>query len=249
MVEKGMGLDSRRENMNGMERSAVDRKVVAPALAIGSRFKRFGPEEEKASRKAELKESEAVRQMKDAWRGCEYNDTKGPVGCYTAAFQIVEKLQYTAKDVEDFSIVLAEFQDEKEFSKKAGLFLSALINSGKDSDYKIFTNHLDVPPDLLGYDDYHSYKKNIIVKGNVGDGVGFNIYGGNITVEGDAGNGVGQEMRGGSILVKGAAGTSVGFFMESGEIKLEGDYVIMAFCIKGGRIYHKGELIWPLDQR
>jgi hypothetical protein len=266
--------------------------------AVGSRFGKFGPEEEKSSRKAEVQETEAVRQMKAAWKAWRYNVVRGADTYYEAVLSIVENLRYTAEDVEGFSLALGELQDEEDFTKKAGLFLSALINNGKDSGYVIHTKHLAEPLILLGYFN----EKNIIVNGDGGDCVGFKMENGSITVKGDASSDVGYgikkgsiiiggnagykvgsnmdggsiivggnagdrvgycmtfgsitvngnafhnvgwEMKCGSISVKGNAGEGVGIFAKGGEIRLEGDYGGLSEDIRGGRIYHKGKLIFP----
>jgi formylmethanofuran dehydrogenase subunit C len=212
-------------------------KMDTPALAIGGRFGKFGPEEEKASRKAEVKETEAVRQMKEVWKlNPDYNGNVAYYGCILAA---IKDLRFTAKDVEKFSLALVEFQFEDKFYWKAGLFLSALINSGEDSDYMIHTQHLAVLPRWLGYKN----EKNIIVNGNAGDCVGERMKGGRITVKGNAGGWVGNEMKGGSIIVNGNAACTVGYRMKGGEIWLEGDYESLTRYIDWGRIYHKGRLI------
>jgi hypothetical protein len=238
------------------------RTTDAPALAIGGRLKGFGPEEEKASRKAEVKETEAIRQIKAAWKACGYNTYKRDDENYRPILHIVENLQCTAKDLEEFSLSLEEFQHEKDFAEKAGHFLSALINSGKESDYVIHTQHLVTPPDYLGYKN----GKNIIVKGdaglivgsgmkrgsisvrgNTGHWLGGLMQGGSITVEGNAGDGVGYSMKSGSITIDGNAGYDVGAKMKGGEIHLESNYENIADDIDGGRIFHKVKLIYPGD--
>lgn len=55
----------------------------------------------------------------------------------------------------------------------------------------------------------------IMVKGNVQDGVGNTMNGGEIVVYGDAGDIVGHSMRGGRIFIKGEAGYRVGIHMKA----------------------------------
>jgi formylmethanofuran dehydrogenase subunit C len=259
---------------------SIERKTAdSPALAIGGRFKGYNPEEEKASSKAEVRESEAVKQMKAAWKAWKYDPDDFIRDNYRATLMIVKNLQYSAKDVEEFSLVLEEFQYEEGFSNKAGLFLSALINNGNESDYLIHTQHLKMPPGNLGYKN----EKNIIVNGDVGYFVGISMKGGSITVkgnaggavgshmkngsitvegnvkghlgsdmeggsitvEGDAEDAVGMDMQGGTITVNGNADTNVGYGMKGGEISLEGDYRDLSGNTEGGKIYHKGNLIFP----
>jgi formylmethanofuran dehydrogenase subunit C len=221
------------------------RETDGARLSVGKRFGKLRPEEEKASRKADVKETEAIRQMKAAWRvfnlSYEYLFIE-----YERMLPIVEKLQYTAKDIEEFSLVLSEFRGEENLSDKAGLFLSALINGGKESDYLIHTYHLDMPPNYLGYQN----DKNITVKGDGGDFVGVFMNGGSITVKGDVRAAIGFEMNRGRILVKGCAGDGVGRQMKDGSITIEGeakDY--FGRGMKGGNITVKGDARYRVGWR
>jgi hypothetical protein len=209
----------------------------APALSIGGKFDKFRPEEEKASKKAEVKESEAVQQIKDAWGSFSFN-ANILIENYKPIQQIVKNLQYEARDVEEFSVLLAEFQDEKYFSWKAGLFLSALINCGKDSDYIIHTQHLVRLPTFLGYRN----EKNIIVNGNAGGNVGEGMKTGSITINGNVGTYIGTGMKGGSITVEGNVET-FGWEMQNGSILVKGDagdYVGQG--MRGGQITVNGNV-------
>jgi hypothetical protein len=221
----------------------IERRVAdAPALAARKRFRGYKPEPKKATREADVKESEANKQIKDVWNANpefyypEYDDY------YKRISAALKDLRITAKDVEYFSLALAEFQHEQEFDVRAGVFLSALINRGKESDYVIHTQHITMPLSFIGFKN----EKNIIVDGDVGDRVGCEMRDGSITVNGYAGTGIGTFMRGGSITVNGNAGTLVGDMMKSGEIRLKGDYRYLGLDMKeGGRVYHQGKLIFP----
>ncbi|NYZ74132.1 hypothetical protein H0O00_03240 [Candidatus Micrarchaeota archaeon] len=212
-------------------------RVVGSALAMANRFQRYTPETEYRTVPLEVKEDETLKRLKEAWKACSH--TGNPEKDYPKMLKIVKKLEYSAKDVENFNIALAGFQSEKMCSSKAGLFLSALINNCKDSDFVIHTNHLVESISYLGFKN----TKNITVKGNTGDVVGINMKGGTITVKGNAGKEGGWGMKGGTITVEGDAGELVGFGMEGGSIRLEGKYVHIAENIKHGSIFHKGKLI------
>ncbi|NYZ74491.1 hypothetical protein H0O00_05080 [Candidatus Micrarchaeota archaeon] len=243
------------------------REIVVPkipALAMANRFSRYKPETERAVRKVEVVEDKTLKKMKDAWKSCGYVYSDK---YYPEMLETVKKLEYSAKDVEKFSIALAEFRGERAsahefgivlgFVHKAGFFLSALMNNCKDSEFVVHTNHLAKPIIYLGYRN----TKNIIVNGNVGDYLGEYMEGGTITVEGTAGDRVGCSMEGGTIIVKGNAGDEVGYAMEGGtitvkgnagddvgermnggEIHLNGGYNGRA-GFKHGKIFHKGKLI------
>jgi len=230
-----------------MTEAAVERRIVRvpPTVAFGSKFGKYTPEEEKDVRKVDVKEDEVLRQLKAAWRNYKRNkihyeqkiyfQTYG----YEDALRAVKGISYSAADVERFSLALVEFQDEEDFSEKAGFFLSALINNGKDTDYVIHTRHLTKEIDCLGFEN----TKNITVEGDVGCRIGYFMGGGAITVNGDTTNWTGSCMRGGMILVSGDACNWVGDEMKGGKIYIKGDYLNLGRDIEGGKIYHKGVLI------
>jgi len=230
----------------------------AAKLAVSGLFGKYKPEEEKQVRKVQVTEDKVLKQLKAAWKKIKVNITSAPEETYKNALKQIKRLVYSAKDVENFSIVIAEFQNEKYFREKAGLFLSALINNCKDSDYVVHTKQLDREIDYLG----HENTKSITVGGDVGDFIGYEMKGGSITVNGnaagwvgalmgggsitvngDAGQSLGREMVGGSITVNGNAEPGVGDVMFGGEIHLNGKHKGLGNRSWGGKIYHKGKLI------
>ena len=174
---------------------------------------------------------------------------------------------YTAKDIEHFSILLAGYQDHKNFPNNAGLYLSFLINNCPEESFKIYTRH--IRRELQNVCQCN--KKHVIVIGhvagqlmesgslyvteNAGHTLGLNISGGEIYVKGNAGDFVGTQMKAGKITIEGNAGIKVGFSTEGGEIHINGDYknlgspvhkympTAISGHIKGANIYHKGNLI------
>lgn len=234
--------------------------------AASKKFSRYKKEDEKAVRKTDVRQDKVLEQLKRAFKAINIFDELAKDGdirlsdAYEAisTASVVTSLRCSSKDIEKFSLVLVEFQRERWFSDKAGLFLSALINNGDDNDYMIHTANLEWSVGNLGYKN----TKNIVVRGDVGDNIGESMGGGTITVEGDACNFVGYWMeggdirirgnvdemagwlmKGGTITVEGDAGISVGYGMFGGVIHLEGGYSDIGDRIKGGKIYHKGELI------
>jgi hypothetical protein len=215
----------------------VVRDSRIPALAMANRFSKYKPEEEKAVRKAEVVEDETLKQLKTIWRKARhdyYVDWGGP---YWHISDMLKRLDYSASDVEKFSLILAEFQGQKHFYEKAGLFLSALINNGKDSDYVIHTLHLSVRIALLGYEN----TKNITVNGDLDHDVGLVMQSGSITVNGNVGDSCGNMMRGGTITIEGDAGREVGSKMVRGSIYLNGHYGTTSRQRGHGKIYHNGK--------
>jgi formylmethanofuran dehydrogenase subunit C len=74
------------------------------------------------------------------------------------------------------------------------------------------------------------------------------MYGGNIVIRGNVGDDIGHKagwrLNGGIITIYGDAGYGVGYNMKCGEIHLEGGYKGISEEVCGGRIYHRGKLIF-----
>ncbi|NYZ74131.1 hypothetical protein H0O00_03235 [Candidatus Micrarchaeota archaeon] len=205
----------------------------APVLAMANRFSRYKPEEEKAVRKVEVVEDETLKRLKEAWKSCGVIKLED----YNKLHETVKKLRHSAKDVERFSLALAEFQGEERFPESAGLFLSALINSCRSRKFVIHTHHLAKPVHHLGFGN----TKSIAVKGDAGAAVGFYMQNGTITVEGDAGGWTGSCMAGGSIVVKWNAGDFCGDRMAGGTIIVLGNVGAKSgHKMEGGSISVKG---------
>ena len=181
--------------------TATERRIVPSVVAAGSRFGRYEPEEERHVKSADIKEDEVLRQLRAAWAKCSPRLYNADHYSYEDTFVKLSHISCSAADVERFSLVLAEFQDEKWFSYKAGIFLSAIVNNGRDSDYVVRTGHLKSPPDSLGCKN----RKNLTIIGDVGDWLGSYMAGGRITLKGNAGIQVGYGMEGGEIFIHGIA--------------------------------------------
>jgi hypothetical protein len=200
----------------------VRRVIDIPQMSARKRFGRYKRESIKASRKARVKESEVLRQLKDAYRRFEWEHNS--LVNFQRLLRGIGKLRSTARDVEEFSLALEGFQHEDGFIARAGVFLSALVFCGRDSDYMIHTRHLDIALNDLGL---------------------LNIK--NMTIEGDAGCDVGAHMIGGRVTVNGNVNGDAGYKIQGGEIWVEGDFIGIPYLLPGytgpGRLYHKGNLI------
>jgi hypothetical protein len=241
----------------------VRRKPAETELAISKRFGRYKDEDEQPVRKQDVKASEAVGRMMEAFK--QFNcSTLGVINrdaernTYKDCLAAVRNLDYTSEDVMAFCSELEKYDGKRTsvFPSKAGMFLSALINNSTDFEFAI--NITNLPPlDRFGYMN----TKKITVIGSVGDWCGELMHGGEITVSGSTGNGAGNQMKEGKIRILGNAGEQAGFAMEGGEIVIErnadwgigqdmdggkiyvnGDCGEIGICCKG-RIYHKGKNI------
>ncbi|MDD5171993.1 MAG: hypothetical protein PHF60_03065 [Candidatus ainarchaeum sp.] len=184
----------------------VPERSDSSALAMVKGFKGYGPEQEHAVRVPEVREDDVLKQLRQAWKEYAAGGRVQSKAERTKIALMFEKIDYSADDIENFSIALAEFQDAEDFSNKAGLFLSALMNNCKDSDFTIHTCHLAVPLHLLG----HHNTKNITIDGDAGYYLGDTMDGGSITVKGNAGSWVGTGMTSGTITIEGNAGDCAG---------------------------------------
>ena len=135
-------------------RSAVVSKPEAGCLAAAKQFGRYKREPKQDVRTQKIKEDQTLLQLKQAWKKFKLTSRFRDDQVYDDVLSIVKGLKYSAKDVERFSIALAEFQEEQDFETKAGYFLSALMNNGIDMDYIIHTAHLP----LINYLGYKNQK-------------------------------------------------------------------------------------------
>src|SRR5208283_3941748 len=155
-----------------------------PALAASSAFGKYRPETEQGIRTpSEVKTDKVIENMKKIWKRCAKEEGLNVAGM--GAW--IHRLRYTPTDIEAFSIAIAEYQYQKDFSDHMGFFLSSLINNCKGNEVTIHTAHLTERIDNLGFRN----TKDITVKGNSGRKVGYGMKGGTITVEGNAGGDVG----------------------------------------------------------
>jgi hypothetical protein len=191
-----------------MGSALVKRKIANPALAAGKRFGRYKGESEKAIREADVKADEAMERFRAVFRdvrAVKDSHENYPI-VVSRIMEGIEGLDYSAGDVERFSIALGEFVEEDEFSVRAGFMLSTLINNGKQSRYTVHTGQTGSDIDYLGFCN----TKHIRVIGGVGSDAGYSMEKGSMTIEGDAGDSVGVAMRGGRLTVKGNAGDNAG---------------------------------------
>lgn len=160
---------------------------------------------------------------------------------YDSLCDIASGLTYSPADVTDFSFALAKYEQEDMFLDFSGVFLSALVEKGREDAgerYIVYTKDLPFPIWHLGYMNrksivimgdvgwylgIHMKGGDIVVQGNALHTVGYGMSGGRITVEGNAVNSVGMCMRGGKIIVMGNSGESVGKDMAAGKIIVKGD--------------------------
>ncbi len=218
-------------------------------LSVSSKnpFGRYKREKIQEVRKSDIQESEGFQKLKQAfetWMSDKFWKRKsGGLGgiidyIYPMAVKLIRGLEYSAKDVEKLCIAIAEFQQKEDFANGAGVFLSAVINNGKEESYTIETRHLTEAPNYLCYRN----KKRITIEGNVGEYVGC-AQSGEILVNGNADDYVGRYARAGKITINGNVVFCAGANNEGCLIEIKGNSSMMpGVHMKNGRVIVRGNV-------
>ncbi|MFH0860834.1 MAG: hypothetical protein V1921_06500 [Candidatus Altiarchaeota archaeon] len=122
------------------------------------------------------------------------------------------------------------------YAENAGIYLTTLM---QNSNQRRFVIEPVIPLDFFGMG--LSGDKEVLVKGDVGDNLGFRMEDGRITVEGKAADYTGWLLKGGELMITGDAGELLGFMMEKGSIAVGGsvtDY--LGKEMKDGKITVRG---------
>lgn len=166
-------------------------------------FERYKPETEHPVRPVEVKETKALKQLKEAWKRFAPTEKELDAASfdhpnvYNQALAALRGCRYRATDIESFSLAMKAFESEPYFNYKAGNFLSALINTGKGRRYTIWTKHLNEEIYMFGCLN----RKNIIVNGGTGEFTGFEMSGGCMEIHGNV-TGT-YNLNGGKIIIHG----------------------------------------------
>ncbi len=151
---------------------------------------------------------------------------------YDRAKELFSSSNYSVHDVEDFCQQIKQFQSDENFSYKAGLIISAMINSGIDDGYKVDTTIFDKRLALLGYKNV----KHVTLMGDAGEEFASGMADGSINVEGSVYGNVGDRMTGGEIYINENVFGHVGPDMEGGMIRVFGNVGSLAHI----SIVHQG---------
>ncbi|VVC00703.1 Molybdenum-containing formylmethanofuran dehydrogenase 1 subunit C [uncultured archaeon] len=224
--------------MKFMFETAIPRKVFPAnnaafrgnAAACGL-FDKFVPQEKLGEEKAQninAKGREYIWKTLSGWKSVLRPE-------YEKAVEMLDGSKYCANDVAAFALSLAGAAQDYDSGHNAGLFLSALINKGTDSDYYLPIRALEGCIHSLGRENC----KNIRIDGDVGDSLGWKMKGGSIIVNGNAGDYAGGNMRDGRILVKGNVGDNFGSSASGGLLEALGN----AGHYAGGSIHRETKII------
>src|SRR4030095_2028059 len=218
--------------------ASLRQKDNVPALLAGKKFGRFKKEEEVGGKDAEVKEekNENIASLKFAWERLHLLRADSFDNGYDTALEAVSWATYSAEDVSRFCIMLSEFTQERNFSNKAGVFLSALVNRGPEKAYTLHVSHLGTV-NHLGY----ANAKDLTIVGDAGDYLGSSMIEGEIILKGSARNYAGNEMKGGCIRIEEDAGRKTGYLMQGGLLVVEGNAEEnLGHGMNGGTLHLKG---------
>jgi len=197
--------------------------IIQPTAAR-RKFGGYKREEPKVIRKADVavRKDPVIEQLKRVWKAHPLESINILLlgsSYHEEVSASIRSQHYSAKDVEHFSLLLFEFDHEKNFSEKAGIFLTALVENGREEDFVIHTSTLGQLVNHLGKGN----TKNILVKGDVGSHTATEMKKGKITIEGDEHGYAGLRMEGGLIEILGNAGEVIGWDMRNGMIIVHGN--------------------------
>lgn len=167
------------------------------------------------------------------------------IKAYSIAEEAIKDLEYTAEDIEEFCYAL-DRTDQIPYliTGPAGVYISALCNYAKEPEIVLRLQDLGIKINLLGYRLPEG--KRLIVEGNLGDFTGIGLDGGELVIEGSAKNYTGAGMKRGRIVVRQNVGFNTGHGMTGGEIVVGGRIKGLGKIV-GGKVYEKGQLIFPSD--
>ncbi len=209
---------------------ADTRANVQAQMAAGrGPFSTFKPAEESEVRTEKAEMNPRLKKIARAWEKAvafervweEAIKSQNYLHCsvYSGFAKAVRGIHISDREMDNVIAFLSQFQYIEEFPRMAGLFLSALVNTGKDNEYTIRTRLLSVRLNYLG----HRNKKKVIVDGDVGDYCGYTYAGSSFLVKGDAGHSFGNSAPGGLLSVEGNAEASVGFDLNGATIIIQGN--------------------------
>lgn len=144
---------------------------------------------------------------------------------YNATLSSVADLEVTSSDVEKFCVEIEKMQNEEGFPWRAGIMISALVNSSVDSDFIIPVRIFEGKLSLLAFRN----RKNVFIDGDAGDGFAAQMEAGIATVHGNVYGGVGEGMTGGTAIAEQDVYGRVGACMAGGEINVKGDVGILGY--------------------
>ena len=178
-------------------------------------------------REAETKQNPTVQKLLKAYKNANLDSVNVTDSTdrtirngYLGFLKAIKGIDYSAADVTLFclELVIRPNSFERNNLFKAGIFISALVNSSGDHEFLVGLPG-EKPLNCLGYRN----TKRINVNYDVGEYCGNQMLAGEISVNGNAGESAGASMHGGRIHIMGNASGSAGMDMKGGTIIIDGD--------------------------
>ncbi len=199
----------------------------AEATYAAGRFSGYLPESERETRTSQVQQNGNLVAMRTAFERLSLenpaNSEEWLAHAYRDALGLAKAIRCPAVDVDGFNLALiddprpAKSWSGKRFDVRAGIFLSALINSSDEPEFILHTGHRGKGVSSLAY----RCSKKLTVIGDPGTHCGRELDGGTLVIEGDCDSSIGNNMRSGTIIVKGHGGSHFGADMSGGEMVVE----------------------------
>ena len=193
--------------------------VVESRLKAADLFSGLDPEKERELKQFKVKKTPALDAIVKGFRKVEQVVWTGFDNSYNTS-ELYLPENYTAKDIENFCVVLADYPDLDDIGDVIGMYLSALINNCSEKSIILPLQHLEISVWDLSYKNNGSH---VTVRGDVGFYAGKGMKSGIIDIHGDTLDDLGSEMKGGKIYVRGNVRFYAGDSMKGGEIYVYGD--------------------------
>jgi hypothetical protein len=235
-----------------------ERNIQGSQLAASKRFGKYKGEKAKKIRDPQIVKNPAYKQLLNTWKNFlvlskAINDVEQ---LYKFAESMVKHLEFSPKLVEQLSVSIPDTKFSEDLGGRAGFFLSALINTGSENNYVIYT----FPSCPINWFAYNNVKNVVVegdlqyvtarqmkggkveVKGNIAHTVGENMTGGELIVHGNVGELLGKMLEGGTIICMGNAKGSAGSAMRKGKLVVHGNVgTSLGSGMTGGEIHVHGE--------
>ncbi len=216
-----------------------DFRVTTVKAHAKSPFSKLGPATEREVWKENAVKDERMERLLDAWNAVKYQSAYVyPEYNYSNMLKALGDFHCTQAELDAFYVILKSAENERDFSPKAGMFISALVNTGSEENYHVSTRGFQKKLEYLGSWNekdltidgdagfalaYRCRRGTIVLNGNTGDEAGKEMSDSILTIKGNVGTHVGSESTGGTIVVEGSAGFSAGYYMQGGNLTIRGN--------------------------
>lgn len=231
-----------------MKRREIEKTGGDNSALVASRFRGFKPEDEKHVRNEQVQTESTLKRLLVAWYSFQAQMPSNDLNrAYSLAIKSMGDIRATSQDLEEFLGHIRQISKGKpvadELSDEVvalGLFISAIVNTGKENAYTIDLHGLPVP-ELLGYMN----SKSLMVLGDTGDACAMENSG-EIVVLGDVHGSFAHMQRSGTSVLVGDC-EDVGTMLEGGKVILYGS-IKLSFCREEDRHNFDKEMFYAVGR-